>query len=196
MDASRARARRGVHLVLTAAELDALNQPTPLLIPHPHLEHPRTPYPLAVVELDEQAGHVQRRRDRLAEPHELRVAGAEVVLRTFSRLHLGAGVVDPGLLGGQLVRGLAGLVTLGREQEEQPAHEAIGTPILAAETAEEIRAAARELRMAAITMEALAWQTEDALLDSLIRGADRFLEVGGGRFSDALSEAGHPIPRE
>ena len=51
VDASRARARRGVHLVLTAAELGALNQPTPLLIPHPHLEHPRTPYPLAVDEV-------------------------------------------------------------------------------------------------------------------------------------------------
>jgi aerobic carbon-monoxide dehydrogenase large subunit len=51
IDASRARAERGVHLVLTAAELGALNQPTPLLIPHPELEHPRTPYPLAVDEV-------------------------------------------------------------------------------------------------------------------------------------------------
>src|SRR5262249_42518718 len=34
IDASRARAERGVHLVMTAAELGALNQPTPLLIPH------------------------------------------------------------------------------------------------------------------------------------------------------------------
>ena len=47
IDASRARALRGVHLVLTAAELGALNQPTPLLIPHPELTHARTPYPLA-----------------------------------------------------------------------------------------------------------------------------------------------------
>jgi len=37
--------------VLTAAELGALNQPTPLLIPHPELTHPRTPYPLAVDEV-------------------------------------------------------------------------------------------------------------------------------------------------
>ena len=50
IDASRARAQRGVHLVLTAAELGALNQPTPLLIPHPELTHARTPYPLAVDE--------------------------------------------------------------------------------------------------------------------------------------------------
>jgi len=40
-----------VHLVLTAAELGALNQPTPLLIPHPELMHPRTPTPLAVDEV-------------------------------------------------------------------------------------------------------------------------------------------------
>jgi len=40
-----------VHLVLTAAELGALNQPTPLLIPHPELTHPRTPPPLAVDEV-------------------------------------------------------------------------------------------------------------------------------------------------
>jgi CO/xanthine dehydrogenase Mo-binding subunit len=50
IDASRARAQRGVHLVLTAAELGALNHPTPLLIPHPELTHPRTPEPLAVDE--------------------------------------------------------------------------------------------------------------------------------------------------
>jgi CO/xanthine dehydrogenase Mo-binding subunit len=40
-----------VHLVLTAAELGALNQPTPLLIPHPELTHPRTPLPLAADEV-------------------------------------------------------------------------------------------------------------------------------------------------
>jgi carbon-monoxide dehydrogenase large subunit len=51
IDTSRARAHRGVHLVLTAAELGALNQPTPLLIPHPELTHPRTPPPLAVDEV-------------------------------------------------------------------------------------------------------------------------------------------------
>ena len=37
--------------MLTAAELGALNQPTPLLIPHPELTHPRTPLPLAVDEV-------------------------------------------------------------------------------------------------------------------------------------------------
>ena len=37
--------------MLTAAELGALNQPTPLLIPHPELTHPRTPPPLAVDEV-------------------------------------------------------------------------------------------------------------------------------------------------
>ena len=36
-----------MHLVLTAADLGALNQPTPLLIPHPELTHPKTPTPLA-----------------------------------------------------------------------------------------------------------------------------------------------------
>ena len=51
IDAARARAQRGVHLVLTAAELGPLNQPTPLLIPHPELTHPRTPHPLAVDEV-------------------------------------------------------------------------------------------------------------------------------------------------
>ena len=51
IDVSRARAQRGVHLVLTAAELGALNQPTPLLIPHPELTHPRTPCPLAADEV-------------------------------------------------------------------------------------------------------------------------------------------------
>ncbi len=51
IDAARARALPGVHLVLTAAELGPLNQPTPLLIPHPGLTHPRTQYPLAVDEV-------------------------------------------------------------------------------------------------------------------------------------------------
>src|SRR4029453_12761825 len=45
--AARARAQRGVHLVLMAAELGALNEPTPLLVPHPELTHPPTPQPLA-----------------------------------------------------------------------------------------------------------------------------------------------------
>jgi carbon-monoxide dehydrogenase large subunit len=47
IDASRARALPGVHLVVTAVELGALNQPGPLLIPHPALTHPRTQPPLA-----------------------------------------------------------------------------------------------------------------------------------------------------
>src|SRR5262245_51944634 len=47
VDVSRARKLPGVHLVLTAAELGALNQPAPLLIPHPSLTHPRTQLPLA-----------------------------------------------------------------------------------------------------------------------------------------------------
>jgi len=83
-----------------------------------------------------------------------------------------------------------------REQEEQPAQRPIATAILSPETQERVREAARELRMAAITMEALAWQTEPALLEALVRGADRFLEIGGGKFSDALTDAGHPIPRD
>ena len=45
IDASRAPALR-VHLVLTAADLGALNAPTPLLIPHPNLTAPRTQRPL------------------------------------------------------------------------------------------------------------------------------------------------------
>ena len=48
---ARARAVPGVHLVLTAAELGELNQPSPLLIPHPGLSHPRTQRPLAVDEV-------------------------------------------------------------------------------------------------------------------------------------------------
>lgn len=51
IDATRARALHGVHLVLTAKDLGDVNQPTPLLIPHPDLTHPRTQYPLAVEEI-------------------------------------------------------------------------------------------------------------------------------------------------
>ena len=51
MDATRARALPGVHLVLTAADLGEVNQPTPLLIPHPDLTHPRTQRPLAADEV-------------------------------------------------------------------------------------------------------------------------------------------------
>src|SRR5437879_4942333 len=45
IDTARARALSGVELVLTAPDLGEQNQPTPLLIPHPHLTHPRTPRP-------------------------------------------------------------------------------------------------------------------------------------------------------
>jgi carbon-monoxide dehydrogenase large subunit len=51
IDASAARRQPGVHLVLTAADLGELNQPSPLLIPHPTLTHPRTQRPLAVDEV-------------------------------------------------------------------------------------------------------------------------------------------------
>src|SRR5262245_27512551 len=47
IDTARARALPGVHLVLTAADLGPLNEPGPLLIPHPQLTHPRTQRPLA-----------------------------------------------------------------------------------------------------------------------------------------------------
>lgn len=48
IDTARARALPGVHLVLTATDVGDLNQPGPLLIPHPQLTHPRTQRPLAV----------------------------------------------------------------------------------------------------------------------------------------------------
>src|SRR5262245_64834858 len=47
LDTARARALPGVHLVLIAADVGKLNAPGPLLIPHPHLTHPRTQRPLA-----------------------------------------------------------------------------------------------------------------------------------------------------
>src|SRR5512145_937409 len=47
IDPAQARALPGVALVLTAADLGECDQPTPLLIPHPALTHPRTPRPLA-----------------------------------------------------------------------------------------------------------------------------------------------------
>src|SRR6266581_22471 len=47
VDTARARALPGVHLVLTASDLGDLNEPGPLLIPHPGLTHPRTQRPLA-----------------------------------------------------------------------------------------------------------------------------------------------------
>src|SRR5215468_6911713 len=51
VDPTRARKLAGVHLVLTAADLGPLNQPAPLLIPHPSLTQPRTQRPLAAEEV-------------------------------------------------------------------------------------------------------------------------------------------------
>jgi carbon-monoxide dehydrogenase large subunit len=51
IDTSAARRAPGVHLVLTAADLGELNEPSPLLIPHPTLSQPRTQRPLAVDEV-------------------------------------------------------------------------------------------------------------------------------------------------
>jgi len=51
IDAAGARRAPGVHLVLTAAELGAYNQPSPLLIPHPTLTAARTQRPLATDEV-------------------------------------------------------------------------------------------------------------------------------------------------
>src|SRR5437667_11409863 len=51
IDARAARRVPGVHLVVTAAELGDLNQPSPLLIPHPTLTQPRTQRPLATDEV-------------------------------------------------------------------------------------------------------------------------------------------------
>ena len=62
IDAARARALPGVHLVLTAADLGELNQPSPLLIPHPGLTQPRTQRPLATDEVryTGETGRVRR----------------------------------------------------------------------------------------------------------------------------------------
>ena len=51
IDATAARGVPGVRLVVTAAELGDLNQPTPLLIPHPTLTQGRTQRPLAADEV-------------------------------------------------------------------------------------------------------------------------------------------------
>jgi carbon-monoxide dehydrogenase large subunit len=47
IDVSAARAHPGVHLVLTAGDLGAVLEPSPLLVPHAALTHPRTQLPLA-----------------------------------------------------------------------------------------------------------------------------------------------------
>ena len=51
IDVAKAREVPGVALVLTAADLGELNQPTPLLIPNPALTEPRTARPLAADEV-------------------------------------------------------------------------------------------------------------------------------------------------
>jgi carbon-monoxide dehydrogenase large subunit len=48
IDTARAKAMPGVHAVYTAADLGSLNQPAPLVVPHPSLTHGRTQRPLAV----------------------------------------------------------------------------------------------------------------------------------------------------
>lgn len=47
LDVSRARSHPGVIKVYTAADLGHIDQPLPLLIPHPSMTHPRTQRPLA-----------------------------------------------------------------------------------------------------------------------------------------------------
>ena len=51
IDASAARLLPGVHLVLTATDLGAVLEPTPLLVPHASLTQPRTQLPLALEEV-------------------------------------------------------------------------------------------------------------------------------------------------
>ena len=48
IDTTRAKAMPGVHAVYTAADLGAINQPAPLVVPHPSLTHGRTQRPLAI----------------------------------------------------------------------------------------------------------------------------------------------------
>src|SRR3989442_1658671 len=51
IDASAAREIPGVHLVLTAADLGEVLEPSPLLVPHHTLTQPRTQLPLALNEV-------------------------------------------------------------------------------------------------------------------------------------------------
>lgn len=51
IDTSAARALPGVHLVLTAADLGEILEPSPLLVPHHALTQPRTQLPLAINEV-------------------------------------------------------------------------------------------------------------------------------------------------
>ena len=51
IDTTAARALPGVHLVLTAADLGELLEPSPLLVPHHALTQPRTQLPLALNEV-------------------------------------------------------------------------------------------------------------------------------------------------
>src|SRR5215213_6383626 len=48
IDTSQAKAMPGVHAVYTATDLGGVNQPAPLVVPHPNLTHGRTQRPLAV----------------------------------------------------------------------------------------------------------------------------------------------------
>jgi carbon-monoxide dehydrogenase large subunit len=52
IDTARASTMPGVHAVYTAADLGALNQPSPLVVPHPSLTHGRTQRPLAIDEVN------------------------------------------------------------------------------------------------------------------------------------------------
>src|SRR6266702_7171101 len=51
IDTAAARELSGVHLVITAADLGEVLEPSPLLVPHPALTHPRTQLPLALNEV-------------------------------------------------------------------------------------------------------------------------------------------------
>src|SRR5579859_5050967 len=51
IDPGAARELRGVHLVLTATDLGKVLEPSPLLVPHHALTHPRTQLPLALKEV-------------------------------------------------------------------------------------------------------------------------------------------------
>src|SRR4051812_31422928 len=52
IDTARAKAMPGVHAVYSAADLGPVNQPAPLVVPHPSLTHGRTQRPLAVDEVN------------------------------------------------------------------------------------------------------------------------------------------------
>lgn len=91
-----------------------------------------------------------------------------------------AGVIDE--------RALTERVTAERAAEptdQQP----VGQPVLSPALLDLFDAAATEIRLAAQTIEAIRLQTNPALVRALLIGANRFLEEGGGKFSDAVVEA-------